>query len=285
MRHLRVLALLGLAVFLGGCLNSTTVINVKADGSGTIEQTMTMNPQVAAQLQQMMSGFGEGAAQKSEGAAQKKGGFFNEADLRAAAPKMGQGVTFVSATPIHTAEAEGTKAVYAFTDITKLQMNQKPAAPGGAAAMGGMPGGSAAEDILFRFAKTPAGTSKVTVVFPEAKIDEARKTKAAAQAQAAKTNDPMQAAGLAMVKQMLNGLKISIVMQPAGRIVKTNSPYVEGQRVTLLEMDFGQLMSDEAMLQKLQAAGSMEEMKPLLKGVKGVKINTDKEVSVEFASK
>jgi hypothetical protein len=278
MRQFPFLAAMVLALSLGGCLNSTTVINVKPDGSGTIEQTMTMNPQAAAQLQQMASGFGQGGAEK-------KGGVFNEQDLRAAAPKMGQGVTFVSATPIHTAAAEGTTAIYAFTDITKLQMNQKPAAPGGASAMGGMPGGSGAEDMLFRFAKTPAGTSKVTVVFPEAQIDEARKTRAAAQTQAAKANDPMQAAALAMARQMMNGLKISIVMQPTGRILKTNSPYVEGQRVTLLEMDFGQLMGDEAMLQKLQAAGSLEEMKPLLKGVKGVKINTDKEVSVEFAGR
>jgi hypothetical protein len=277
MRQLRFLAILGLAVSLGGCLQSTTVINLKADGSGTIEQTMTMNPQVAAQLQQMASGFG---AQGGE----KKGGLFNEQDLRAAAPKMGDGVTFLSATPIHTAEAEGTKALYAFTDITKLRMNQKPSAPGGAGAMGGMPGGSGAEDMLFRFAKTPAGTSKVTVVFPEAKFEEARKAKPAAE-KAAKTNDPMQAAAMGMVKQMMSGLKIAIFMQPAGRILKTNSPYLEGQRVTLLEMDFGQLMGDEAMLQKLQGAGSLEEAKALLKGVKGLKVNTDREVSVEFAGR
>jgi hypothetical protein len=149
--------------------------------------------------------------------------------------------------------------------------------------MGAMPGGKGAENMLFRFAKSPAGTSTVTVVFPEAKIDPSRRPVPAAQN--AKAGDPMQAAAMAMVKQMMNGLRISISLQPAGRIVKTNSPYVNGQRVTLLEMDFGQLMSDEAMLQKLQAAGSLEEAKTLLQGVKGLKINTDKEVSVEFAAR
>ena len=86
----------------------------------------------------------------------------------------------MSATPIHTADTEGTRAVYAFADITKLRMDQKPpAAAGGPGAMA-MPGAAAPEDLLFRFAKTPAGTSRVTVVFPEAKVDQARK---AAQAQ------------------------------------------------------------------------------------------------------
>lgn len=279
MRQLRFVTAMGLALCLAGCINSTTVINVKADGSGTIEQTMTMDPQVATQLQQMASGFGQGGGEK-------KGPPFKEEDLRAAAPKMGEGVTFVSATPIHTPQAEGTRAVYAFRDITKLRMNQKPSTPAVAQAgnMGGVPGGSAPEDMLFRFAKTPAGTSKVSVVFPEARIDQARKAAPATQP-AAKASDPMQAAALAMVKQMLNGLKISIVLQPAGRIVKTNSPYVEGQKVTLLEMDFSQLLGDEAMLQKVQAAGSLEDTKALLRGLKGAKINTDREVSVEFAGR
>lgn len=274
MPHGSRVATITLALALAGCINSTTVINLKTDGSGTIEQTMTMSAQAAAQLQQMASSFGQ------EGAG--KGGVFNEQDLRAAAPKMGEGVTFVSATPIHTAEAEGTRAVYAFTDITKLRMDQKPVIPGGVGAAGGVPGGSSPENILFRFAKTPAGTSKVTVVFPEAKIDQARK---APPAQPAKAADPMQAAALGMVKQMFNGLKISILMQPVGRIVKTNSPYVQGQQVTLLEMDFGQLLADEGMLQKLQGAASLEEAKTLLRGVKGVKLNPDREVAVEFAGR
>lgn len=272
----RALLIVALALSLGGCLNSNTLIIVKGDGSGTIEQTMTMNPQTAAQLQQMAGSFG------GQGAA-KKGGFFNEQDLRDAASKMGEGVTFVSATPIRTAQAEGTKALYAFTDITKLRMNQKPTPPGGGGTLQGVPGGSAPEDMLFRFAKTPRGTATVTAVFPEGKIDQARKTKPAAEP--AKAPDPMQAAALAMVKQMFNGFKVSIAMQPAGRILKTNSSYVDGQRVTLLEMDLGQLINDEATLQKLQAAGSLEEVKRVMQGMKGVKINQDREVSVEFAAR
>ncbi len=278
MRHLRALAAIALSALLAGCLDSTTVINVRADGSGTIEQTMTMNAQAAAQLQQMAGSFG------TEGGA-KKGGLFNETDLRAAASKLGEGVTFVSATPIKTAGAEGTKAVYAFTDITKLRLEQKPSAPGPAGAMGGMSGGSNHEEMLFRFAKTPAGTSRVTVVFPERKVQPGAKPAPATKPAKTDAADPMQAAGLAMAKQMLNGLKIAIVMQPAGRILKTNSPYVDGQRVTLLEMDMGELLRDEAMLQKLQGAGSIEEAKTLLKGIKGAKINLDHEVSVEFAGK
>jgi hypothetical protein len=267
-------------MLVAGCLNSTTVINVKADGSGTIEQTMLVNKQAMAQLQQMAGALGQGGAPK-------KGGLFDEQSMRNAASSLGEGVTFVSATPINTADAEGTRAVYAFTDITKLRMDQKPPTAGGVPAMG-MPGGNAPEDLLFRFVKSPAGNPRVTVVFPEAKVDAARKAAQAPQpgqppTPAGKAGDPMQAAALAMMKPMLNGAKISIVLQPAGRIVKTNSPFVNGQQVTLFEMDLGQLLADETVLQKIQGAGSLEDMKAMLKGVKGAKINPDREVSVEFA--
>ena len=77
-------------------------------------------------------------------------------------------------------------------------------------------------------------------------------------------------------------------LQPVGRLIKTNSPYVQGQQVTLLEVDMGQLASDEKGLQRLQdvqGAGSFEEMKAALKDVKGVKLNPQREVTVEFAGK
>jgi hypothetical protein len=272
----RKLLVLAAPVLLAGCLNSTTVINVKADGSGTIDQTLLMSKQAMAQLQQMTGALGQGGAAK-------KPSLFDEQSLRNAAASLGEGVTFVSATPMSTADADGTRAVYAFKDITKLRMNQKPSTPGAGVPAVGVPGGDAHEDLLFRFAKSPAGNPRVTVVFPEAKVDEARKAAQANQGQQAKPGDPMQAAALAMLKPMLNGMKISIVLQPEGRIVKTNSPFVQGQQVTLLEMDLGQLLADDTMLQKLQAAGSLEDMKAMLKGVKGAKINPDREVSVEFA--
>ena len=50
----RVLAAFGLAFVLSGCINSGTLIEVKPDGSGTIEQTMLMN---IAALKSMMAGL------------------------------------------------------------------------------------------------------------------------------------------------------------------------------------------------------------------------------------
>src|SRR5262245_10777042 len=275
-RHVRALLLtLFCALVSSGCLTSITTIKVKPDGSGTIEQSMAMKAEAAAQFASMASTFG-GDAEGKDKKSNEPPELFTEKDLREAATKYGEGVTFVSSEPIKTKDLVGRRATYAFADITKLRVNQKPPSPKGAPDEGDSK--KPAEDVSFKFLHNPGGTSTVTVVFPEPDLSK-KKDKDAQTGSESKKPDPMQ---LAMMKKMLDGLKIDISLEVAGAIVKTNSPYVQGSKVTLLEMDFTELMSNDAVLDKLTNPESIEEAKQMLKGVKGVKVNLDREVSVEF---
>ena len=84
-----------------------------------------------------------------------------------------------------------------------------------------------------------------------------------------------------MMKKLFDGLKVAIDVDVLGTIVKTNSPYVQGSRVTLLEMDFSQLLANEQLLSQIGEPGSIEEAKQMLKDVKGFKVNLDREVTIE----
>ena len=84
---------------------------------------------------------------------------------------------------------------------------------------------------------------------------------------------------------MFDGLKIDMAVEVAGPIVKTNSEYVQGSRVTLLEMDFSQLLQDQQQLEQIAEPKSIEDAKQALKNIKGFKVNLDKEVTVEFAGR
>ena len=275
MRLFKLLTTLAVASALAGCLQSATVVHVKADGSGTIETTTTMSQAALAQMKAMAESFGG-----KEGAA-KGGGFdmFSAEQLKAAAARMGEGVTFVSSEKIKTADAEGAKAVYAFKDVTKLRLSEKPAAGGSGQAGTPSPGGSDPENISFRFARLPDGTSRLTLVSPEMKPGSERPDKQAAEK--VNPNDPQ----FQMIKTMFKGLKIGIDVVVDGRIIKTNSPYVTGNRVTVLEMDFDQLLSDESKLVQMQGINSVEEAKRVLQNVKGFKINTDREVNIDFVGR
>ena len=145
-----------------GCINAVTTIRVKPDGSGTIEQTVAMKAEAAEQFAQMAAGFG-GAAKAGAKAGPPE--LFSEQEMKDAATKYGEGVTFVSSKPVKTAEYVGRVATYSFTDITKVRISEKPPTP-----KGGMeaPGPQAApEDVSFKFTKALTGHSVVTVVFPE----------------------------------------------------------------------------------------------------------------------
>ena len=95
--------------------SSGTLVKVKPDGSGTIEQTMLVN---AATLKGLMAGMG-GQAQIKE-----LPGALNEADFKRTAERMG--VRPVSHTPLKEGEFEGPKSVFAFDDITKVRVDQDP---------------------------------------------------------------------------------------------------------------------------------------------------------------
>jgi len=63
--------------------------------------------------------------------------------------------------------------------------------------------------------------------------------------------------------------------------------FVEGSKVTLLDIDFDPLLSNEkgfkALSEKMDTAkGDDWKMMEALKGIKGLKITTDPEVSIEF---
>ena len=87
---------------------------------------------------------------------------------------------------------------------------------------------------------------------------------------------------MAMLKPMLAGARLAIAIEPAGRLVRTNSPYVTGQRVTLVDVLIDPLLNDDTLLQRLQAARTPDEARAILKSVPGLKVNLDPEITIEF---
>ncbi len=272
--RIRLAAIVAVAALTSGCINSLTNIKVRPDGSGTIDQTLSMTAEAAKQIAALGAGFGDPSAKKKEGVDLPD--FFSEQSMKDAAGKLGEGVVFVSSKPIKTADRVGRVATYQFADITKLRIDQKPQTGDE------MPGAKAgAEDVLFKFGKLPAGTSQLTVVFPEPDFSKKKGNDDADEDDEDEKKTP-DAAQMEMMKKIFDGLKVSIDVTVLGNIVKTNSPYVQGSTVTLLEMDFSQVMANDQMLSKLSNPKSLEEAKALLKNVKGFKINLDREVAIEF---
>jgi hypothetical protein len=261
---------------LTGCINASTLIKVKQDGSGTLEQAVLMNAQAFRGMFSAMGADGKPA--------QVGPSTINEADLKAAAAKLGEGVTFVSATPMkNDAGFEGVKAIYAFTDITKLQIDQDPNLSG---ASGGVQvQRKASKPVVFKMAKGANGTSVLTANFTDMQERAEARAQEQAPAPGQMSPDMVNPQMLEMAKAMFAGFHVLIDLEVAGQLVKSSSEYTTGNKVTLLEMDLGELLQDEAKLKEIQAKlgpnPSVAELKPYLAGVKGLKMN-EPVVTIEF---
>ena len=265
-----------------GCVTSDTLIKLNPDGSGVLVQRTLMSTEMITQFTAMMQGLAQQMAGNEAGQKDMKiPELFNEKDARARAAKMGEGVRFVSSHKITAEGLEGREATYAFRDITKLKLNEKPETP----SMPGLqanPSGSSGTETTFRFSKLPNGHSQLVAVFSHSRPKKTSDELVVEPSE--KTAKAPTAEQLEQAKKFLAGFRIGMAVEVQGELVKTNSLYQEGNKVTLLEMDFSELLSNDALLQQAATikGQNLEEAKELLKGLKGFKINLDPEVSIEF---
>jgi hypothetical protein len=178
-------------------------------------------------------------------------------------------VTYVSSTPLDTVDGMGRQIRYAFADINSLRLDQGPPGPAGVSVQSGSD-----DRVSFKLTRQPSGNALLTISVPQMPV--------APGGAGSPLSGPASAEQLALLKPMLAGARVQIDIEPAGELIRTSSPFVTGKRVTLLDVNIDALLSDETLLQRLQAAGTPEDTKTILKSVPGLKLNLDPELTIEF---
>jgi hypothetical protein len=259
----KVLALVVAAVPLAGCFQSSTVIHVKADGSGTIQQRTILTEAAVDQLRTfaILGGGNPDAVDPT-----------SEANVRTMAAAIGPGVTYVSSTLVDDGKAHGRETIYAFTDISQLRISEQPPLPGNvklpAAAGGDTP------PISFALNRTPAGNALLRLLVPRPSIFPTGPNG---------EPQPPTLEQITMVKQLLAGARLTVAVEPEGRLVQTSSPFVDGNRVTLLDVDVDRAAADPDLAKKLQSARTQEQAKAALNSLPGLRITLDPEITIEFS--
>jgi hypothetical protein len=255
MRICRLILVASAALSCTGCLQMTSVMKVNGDGSGTLNVRSLFTNQGLAQMK-MFGGRGQTFDPASE------------AYARSLAEQIGTGVSYVSSEPISTPAGQGRDATYAFTDVREVRALQQAGAGIG---FGGAGGG-----ITFGFTREADGNALLRIRVPQPTLPAAMPL-------------PMQQAGaapnptqLAMIRQMVAGARLVVAVEPAGRLLKTSSPHVDGSRVTLLDLDIDRFLTDEMMTRLLQMKAT-DDLQALIKGAEGLKITLDPETTIEFA--
>jgi hypothetical protein len=241
-----------------------TVISVKRDGSGRIEQTVLMQSDILMMMKSMSE---ETDASEFE--------LLNEDELKANAENMGSGVRFVSAEPMTTESFEGYKAVYSFDDINTLRINQNPGEIVPAPEEDGEEE-SVKEIITFTF--TEGRPSVVTIQFP---LNEEAAYEQEEEEQQGPGPDEGQ---MELIKQLYQNMRLSMKMRFEGTIEETNAAYRDGSELTLFELEFGKIFSNKKAIDTLinSKPETIQEMKSMVEETSGITAEMSETVTVKY---
>jgi hypothetical protein len=272
MRRLAIALVAVVSALAAGCFRSETVIRVKADGTGTIEQTNLANKEMLG----MAAGMARQAVAQSgtdpgtTPGLDNIGDLFDEARIREQASSFGRGVRYVSSAPLIEHGLTGVKATFAFDDVRLLNLNNSQGAA------------TPTPQLRFELVPAEAGGSTLRIRLPDGATSA---DDAAAQAPPIAQRPELPPEALAMVRNMFKGARIDVAVEVDGAIVTTDGPKRDGSRVTIFGLDFEQLLSDPARLTALQGmkpGTDFTTARKSLEGVPGVILPVSPTVTIEF---
>ena len=259
----RLLLALLLLTPLTGCFESDTLVRVRPDGSGTIEQTLRISHAALEQMRAFAEDFGDE-------------GEFEVMDLeklRAQAADFGDGVRFVTAEPLSDDVGEGYRAVYAFDDVAALRLRS------------GTPNTEPEDEEPVTFAFEPGAPATLTIRQPAFTPPDSAEAAQQDTSIAALTSDPEAMAALReQAAAVFDGMKLRMAVEPQGAIDTTTATHRDGQRIVLFDVDMGALLEHPEKLAALRATGARTptEMQALLADIPGLRIEPERTVTVVF---
>lgn len=310
---LATLAVVGLC--LSSCIENSTVIRVAKDGSGEIFARYYFSPQVSGMLG-MMNGFAaelsgaEGAGSAAPTPSPQELLKPNQEALEADASAYGSGVSYSRHEYGKNANGwEGYLVVYKFDDINQLSFDPSEppgpfddlakSNPAAAAAIEEQTEGKEVESPV-KFTMADGVLTIDTGISPDtlSEISEAGGGLGGGAAGGALEGpngaqiDPAMA--MQMAAGMFQGMRIAYFLRIDGEIAETNATYVEDTLITMSDMQPAKMMTDPAFneivkeAQAMQAAGqepdeaTTKAMMEKVKGIDGMKIETQEQVTVRF---
>jgi len=267
MYKLKLLSILLLPlVFFSGCLKVETTVKVNKDGSGTITEQLLLSNTFASMLKDLAGSFGDSSnAQEFS--------VFNEKELKE--KNYGEGVVYKSGEKIETNGWQGYKAVYSFSDVSNIKLSPNPDDKISLGLAEGNTGDNE-ESYFFRFTK--GRVSELTIERPEFYVN----NEADENAESKENNSESEASDEFL--NMMKGMSILVNIDVGGDIVETNATYVDGSKITMLKMDFSELLKnkDAVKMLKKNRPDSIAELKEFFEKFPGVKLELKKPIIIKF---
>lgn len=260
-----------LATMLVGCLQVDTKVNVNKDGSGTIEETVVMKNAVIQMFKEFAVMFDSTKNEEFQ--------MFKEDELKTKAVNYGEDVTYVSGEKYTIEGYEGYKVVYAFKDINKIKLSTSP---DDKMPINGDESGVVVKDEKDDFLKfhfTNGSPSVLVVDFPKPQAEEknGEETKSV-------EDTSMNQQNLDKLTEMFDGLKMNLTLNFANGIDETDASFVDGNKVTIMQVDFSEILKHKDVLEKMEKSKpeTMEQFHEIVGDLEGIKIEFKDRITIKF---
>ncbi len=259
-KYLKLSFALCLSLFASSCLQTETTVNLNKDGSGTIVEQTILGEQMLAMMTQFAQPGQPDPIQE----------MFSEDKSKAKVGKMGEGVEFVKVEMINEGGKKGGRVHYKFADINKLNIN--PA--GGLEAMNDGEEEPEAEVKPDDFVKFKYADGKLSLITPPTNFDDLNMDDAGAE------NPEMEA----MAKQMMADMRMALKINFPGGIDKTNATFVDGNTVTVMDLQVGKMFDQKDAMKKISETAKTDKQaaQEAFSKLDGIKIETKQDVSISL---
>lgn len=216
-------------ILLSGCLESTTVIRVKKDGSGEILVREFMSTEVTSMMQSAQGMMDQGATAGEKDTTKLP--LLMQGMLDEKIEQFGSGVKLAEVKEATNARGwKGYQARMTFADANTLRIS------GASEGKDGPKG----PELSYRFEFEPGSTATLRLI-PEG---DAAATAASMEMDLPEMEEEMTPMMMAMMAPMLEGMKVGVFLQVEGSIVDTDANHRDPARnniVTLMDIDFAQI--------------------------------------------
>jgi hypothetical protein len=263
-RRCRLVAVLLCLPCVGGCLTSTTLITVRPDGSGRFEQTTLIRPAAVAEFEKLTTPDAVNRTTAEQ--------LWAEILKRARSQRVGE--PFV--TPVNRGDMIGISMSYEFPDVRVLDgFDLLPSLPGlGSFWSVASPDVGASTRLRMTLAPIGESLERLTVHFPRFRISPSMEPPSAWASGSA--------AEIAALESVMTGAHVTIAVATESPLVRTNSPFREGNRVTLVEADVAEAMFSKEVQRMVATPGTFDELLSWYATVPGVTLAPDHDITLDF---
>jgi hypothetical protein len=176
---------------------------------------------------------------------------------------------------MHLRLASAAIVVLCLPDVSGIRVDLLPALP----ALGGLwsvtpADRSASATLGMSLEPIPDGLERLTVRFPRFRIDPS-------------TEPPSKwatgaPAELTALENIMSGSRLTIAIETEGPLLRTNSPFREGNRVTLLAADVAQALFSREVQRMAATPGAFDELLAWFSTVPGVTLAPDRDITLDF---